>query len=46
MSQGNPGQFDETQPYMPSDGEPEKSKGGWFKGCLIGCLVVGVICVI
>lgn len=38
--------LDETQPYLPPDGNQEKPKNGWFKGCLIGCLAVGVLSII
>ena len=46
MSNDYPGHLNETQPYMASDGGMEKPKSNWFRGCLIGCLVVGVICTI
>lgn len=42
MSNIDSRQFDETQPYAPGNPEPPKS-GGWWKGCLIGCLAVGAI---
>ena len=38
-----PPPLDETQPYMPPDGDQEKPKNGWMRGCLIGCLAVGAI---
>lgn len=47
MSNLDPHNLDETQPYVAPDGNLDQPKKGWFGGCLVGCLIVGAIsCVV